>query len=510
MTKYVFNIAVIAVFLSTLSTQAMQVPKQEDFDREKDFFLVKNEIVTKLSNDFRTGKFPFTKRILNREVMQAEYLYNKESIKNPYRFPDIKHLFYTKKDLYSYINNKIRDHDNWARFTNRFMQKYDINQYNTYVNFSKVPLSQRFKEFFDYEVLEKQKWEYLFNQVKKDPASYLLKGPLHPHKITGVDALHDNGVNGNNGEVIVWDCGFVNNKYVNFSPNDSHVKDPMSPDEEGDEFGGYTRNDLHGTHVSGIIAGKSEGPYKGVACNAKVLPVDYSGIPELIERIKDSKAKIISASFHFLLTKNNIGYLDKLTEELEKHDRILVMAAGNDGGFLNKDICPDFLEYWCDGAWVGKHLAMIFDKNSKLAQRMLFVGSLKEDGTTVSRFSTLPGMMTERFVFAPGENVISTVAFDQFDKMSGTSMATPHVSGILVLMNKYFPNLSALELKECLSKSCDKFWEEGDPVSYNSSVHGLGRVNAIRAMEEAQKMSESKKWQMQTRSMMGNNKQFSL
>jgi hypothetical protein len=500
--KLFFKHILFAYILSTTILNAMQVPKEEDFNREKDFFLVKNEIVNKVGAEFRSGQFPFTKSLLNREVLQAEYLYDKESLQNPYRFPDIRHLFYKKKDLTNYINKKIRIHDDWLRFTNRFLTKYDISTYDTYVNFSGVPFSQRFKEFMDYEALEKKKWQHLLVEVRKDPQSYLLSGPLHPHKITGVDALHDNGITGEDAEVVVWDCGFVNNKYVNFNPRDSQVLDPIPGDIEDP---GYESDDEHGTHVSGILAGVGSGRLrknKGVACGASVLPATYSGIPDLIDRIKDSKAKVISASFHFLLRKDNQGYLDKLADELEKNDRLLVMAAGNDGKFLNKDICPDFLEFWARGMWVGNHLAMIFDKNSRLAKRMVLVGSLKEDGRTVSRFSNLPGQLSDHFVFAPGENVVSTVAFNKFDKMSGTSMATPHVSGILVLLNKYYPNLSALDLKDCLAKSCDPFWKETSEVPFNNTIHGCGRVNAVKAMELAEKLSQEKAWHEETRAMM--------
>ncbi len=493
--KLYVKYAVSAIILGTVSVQGMQIPREEDFDREKDFFLVKNEIVNKVGQEFRSGHFPFSKGLLNREVLQAEYLYDKESIKNPYRFPDIRHLFYTKKDLYSYINNKIKTHDDWLRFTQRFIAKNNLKAYDTYVNFSGVPFSQRFMEFVEYETLEKQKWEHLLIEVKNDPQSYLLQGPLHPHKITGVDVLHDNGATGEGGKVIVWDCGFVANKYINFDFNHEKILDPAL----GDEFGSA---DEHGTHVAGTIAGvKHARKNKGVAFEASVLPVAYNGIPEFIEKVKDSDAKIISASFHFLLKKDNQGYLDLLADELEKKDRLLVMAAGNDGKFLDKSLCPDFLEFWARGMWVGNHMAMIFDKNSRLAKRMLLVGSLKEDGHTVSRFSNLPGQLAEHFVFSPGENVVSTVAFDDFGKKSGTSMATPHVSGILVLMNKYYPNLSATELKECLIKSCDPFWEEKGEVPFNPSIHGWGRVNAVKAMEEAEKMSKEKAWHDQTRSM---------
>ena len=316
------------------------------------------------------------------------------------------------------------------------------------------------------------------------PNSYLLEGPYHPHQITGVDLLHADGIDGEGAEVIVWDCGFVNNKHVNFEPNDNHVKKPKSRRD-------FKSDDVHGTHVSGIIGANSRSCLKkGVACNASILPVDYNSIPELNERIRDSKSKIISASFHFLLDKDNINYLDMLTEELERNDRLLIMASGNDSKYLTTELSPNFYQYWFRGMWVGNHNAWVFDKNPALAKHILLVGSLKEDGVTVSSFSNLPGVMSDHFLFAPGENIVSTVAFNKFDKMSGTSMATPHVSGILALANKYYPNLSAQELKACALKSCDDFWQ--GTIEYKPEVYGAGRINAVKVMAAAERLSTMK------------------
>jgi subtilisin family serine protease len=56
---------------------------------------------------------------------------------------------------------------------------------------------------------------------------------------------------------------------------------------------------------------------------------------------------------------------------------------------------------------------------------------------------------------APGDDILSTVPGDGYDHFSGTSMATPHVSGAAALIKGYNPNLSALELKSILMESVD-------------------------------------------------------
>ncbi|WP_010297409.1 S8 family peptidase [Candidatus Odyssella thessalonicensis] len=454
-----------------------------DLDRERDFMLVKSEIVNRLGSDYRPNTFHFREADLNMEVRRAEYLYNQQKQHNPYQYPSIGQLFYKKKDLHNYTFVKLRDHEYWVGYARRFMQKYNLSDYDTYPNFGKVKFSERFKEFLEAEALEVEKWKQIDSDVRKNPAAYLLHGPLHPHKITGVDQLHSLGVNGEGAKVIVWDCGFVDNCHVKFSIKDRHVKHP----ENGQD---YSRNDLHGTHVAGTIAGDAQsGKHKGVAYEAEVVPVEFEGVDALIKRIKNSDAKIISASFHYLVHHTEMRDFDKLVEELEKNDRLLVMAAGNDSKFVTNDLNPNFLSYWTRGIWMATHGAWILSKNPALAKRMLLVGSLKEDGQTISRFSNLPGLLHQNFVFAPGENVVATVAFNEFDKMSGTSMATPHVSGILTLMSKYYPQLNAVELKECLIRSCDPFWEDNNHgVDFKPEIFGQGRVNAIRAFKAAEEL----------------------
>ncbi|WP_032113696.1 S8 family peptidase [Candidatus Paracaedibacter symbiosus] len=387
-----------------------------------------------------------------------------------------------------YTHKKYLDHDNWVRYTEKFIHRFGLNDYITHLNFSSIPFSDIFVQFLEHEKLEREKWRQLAEDVKKNSAKYLLKGPLHPHKITGVDLLHEEGMTGNGAKAIVWDCGFVDNRQVNFVATD---EDQIKYPEKGEK---YKRDDEHGTHVAGIIAAlKRSGAKKGVAFGAEIQPVEYRGIPDLIERIKNSDTKIISASFHFLLNKSDVRQLDLLMEELEKNDRLLVMAAGNDSKYLTEELSPNFYQYWFHGMWFGNHNAWVMGKKPEMFKRMLLVGSLREDGITVSRFSNLPGVFSQDFVFAPGENVLSTVAWDKFDTMSGTSMATPHVSGLLALMNKYYPTLTALELKQCLTQTCDPFWEDVDNkfgADYKADVHGLGRINAVRAFEEAERLSK--------------------
>jgi subtilisin family serine protease len=79
-------------------------------------------------------------------------------------------------------------------------------------------------------------------------------------------------------------------------------------------------------------------------------------------------------------------------------------------------------------------------------------------------------------VAAPGVNILSTIPGNKYATFSGTSMATPHVSGVLALLASYDPTLSASALKTRLLESGTSLASLGG-VTYSSRL-----VSAHRAL----------------------------
>ena len=79
-------------------------------------------------------------------------------------------------------------------------------------------------------------------------------------------------------------------------------------------------------------------------------------------------------------------------------------------------------------------------------------------------------------VAAPGAEILSTWLNGQYREASGTSMATPVVSGVAALILSVESDLSAEELRSRLLDSVDKLDVLGGKVSSG------GRVNAARAV----------------------------
>ena len=79
-------------------------------------------------------------------------------------------------------------------------------------------------------------------------------------------------------------------------------------------------------------------------------------------------------------------------------------------------------------------------------------------------------------VAAPGAEILSTWLGDGFEEHSGTSMATPVVSGVAALVLSAEPNLSVTQLRARLIESVDTL------DSLRGKVSSGGRINAARAV----------------------------
>ena len=81
-------------------------------------------------------------------------------------------------------------------------------------------------------------------------------------------------------------------------------------------------------------------------------------------------------------------------------------------------------------------------------------------------------------VHAPGARVFSTLPVHEYDELSGTSMASPHVAGVAGLIVSKFPDITNEEIR-------DRIMFSSDPLEgmRQLSVSG-GRLNAFRALED--------------------------
>ncbi len=215
----------------------------------------------------------------------------------------------------------------------------------------------------------------------------------------------------------------------------------------------YGNNDVqgpdatHGTHVAGIVGAirnNQKGIY-GVADN--VLLMSVRTVPDGDERDKDvanairyaadNGAKVINMSFGKPYSPNK-KIVDEAIQYAMSKDIVIVHASGNDG--LNVDVEPSFFPNNNDLNTTGK------------ANSWIEVGAsgAKDDENLVAPFSNYGKNTVD--VFAPGVQIYSTIPDSKYEYFDGTSMASPVVAGLAVLLRSYFPNLTAIEVKEIILK----------------------------------------------------------
>lgn len=94
-------------------------------------------------------------------------------------------------------------------------------------------------------------------------------------------------------------------------------------------------------------------------------------------------------------------------------------------------------------------------------------------------------------ISAPGQNVRSAwnTGTSAFNTISGTSMATPHVSGVIALMLSKRPALTYAHIKTAITGTADRTtllssgYTCGSTTdkTYPNNQYGYGRINALKA-----------------------------
>ena len=186
----------------------------------------------------------------------------------------------------------------------------------------------------------------------------------------------------------------------------------------------------HGSHTSGTIGAKgNDGKgIVGVNWDVRIMGVKFldaggSGTLEnalkAIDYATKMGAKIMSNSW------GGGGFSDTLKQAIERSNAagaLFVAAAGNESN--NNDANPSY-------------------PASYQIPNILSVAAVDNQGAMAS-FSNFG--RTSVHVGAPGVNIVSTTT-SGYESWSGTSMATPHVSGIAALVLANEPGITALELK---------------------------------------------------------------
>ena len=206
----------------------------------------------------------------------------------------------------------------------------------------------------------------------------------------------------------------------------------------------------HGTHVAGILAANraNKKGVKGVAKNVKLMALrtvpdgdEYDkDIALAIRYAVDQGAKVINASFGKKFSTNASWVQDALRYAAAK-DVLFVHAAGNDG--LDLDI-PENSNYPNDA----------YSLNGTASEdNYLSVGALTPSygPDMIASFSNYGKKGVD--LFAPGDEIYSTLPNSNYGVEGGTSMAAPAVAGMAALIRSLYPQLTAVQVKRIILDS---------------------------------------------------------
>ncbi|MGB5063504.1 MAG: S8 family serine peptidase, partial [Candidatus Competibacter sp.] len=262
-----------------------------------------------------------------------------------------------------------------------------------------------------------------------------------------------------------------------------------NPDDPGDHSNPGGGSSFHGTHIAGTVAAATNNSVgvAGVAFGAKVMPLralgrfggtDYdieqavryaAGLPNDSGTVPPRRADVIN------LSVGGPGFstaTQSVYDQARAAGVVIVAAAGNDGN--STPFYP--------AAFPGVLGVGAVDINKERAPYSNF-------GTAVSVVA--PGGNTARDVNGDGkpDGVLSTVASDSGGTLindyviwQGTSMATPHVAGVLALMKSVAPNLTPQDIERLLASGA---LTEDLGVPGRDEQFGYGLINAYKAVVAA-------------------------
>ncbi|SDW65533.1 S8 family serine peptidase [Paenibacillus sp. CF384] len=238
----------------------------------------------------------------------------------------------------------------------------------------------------------------------------------------------------------------------------------------------------------------ADGDYSGKDVTGKVVVISR-GTLAFVDKIAIAKSHGAKAAviFNGIATEDDDTVAD-LSESITDRDGYI----GEDG-FLGDSF--DFIPTYDMSGAEGRALARaILADNGATQLTLTFSGfeSAMASGDHMVSFSSRgpnsDGMYGIKPDFAaPGNSIMSTwpeyakydpdASYEEaYNRISGTSMATPHVAGLALLLLQKHPDWTPFDVRSALANTADTLYDQ-DGAQYDVYTQGAGRVNVAKAIE---------------------------
>ncbi len=213
----------------------------------------------------------------------------------------------------------------------------------------------------------------------------------------------------------------------------------------------------HGTHCAGSIAavGNNNLGITGVCWNARIMPLKFLNASGN-GRVSDAISAILYANrMGAQVISNSWGgtqYTQALKDAIDASPAVVVCAAGNSG--QNSDQYPQY--------------------PAALSSSNIISVAATDYKDNLAGFSNYGTSSVD--LAAPGVNIRSTYKNSQYQYLSGTSMATPYVSGVAGLLKAANPSMTKYQIRDKILNTVDRL------SSLSGKVATGGRLNAAAAV----------------------------
>ena len=274
----------------------------------------------------------------------------------------------------------------------------------------------------------------------------------------GADIVQASGNTGSGRKIVVLDTGY-NYNHPELSSSYLGGKDFVNDDNDPMDDNG------HGSHVSGIITADGIDPKaKGVAPDAGIIA-----------------GKV--------LDKNGSGYFSDVVAGIywavDDFDADAInMSLGTGRPYVYKGFCNSVLPDLTNAVKyaVDKNVTVVVAAGNSGNSGVSIPGCISYSTTvgavnSSDKVASFSGRGNALDITAPGVSIYSTVLGSAYATWSGTSMATPMVSGVVALMKYAHPEYSQSQVENKLFSTAKDLGKAGKDKDY-----GWGRVRADLAV----------------------------